>query len=260
MSRCCCSTPTRAWSPTWMRISWICSVCWTNKLIGIRLFRPGSTWRFSGTTAGRGSIPWWRFWKVGDSRTLLPVLQDFGSKYPALQYSIFLGDAAFDIYDTYRALLKEFGFTRAAIPMNCRNTTSRHDTLLDEFGIPLTPVVRTPLKSHSVCGGKNRSKRLKFVCPKTSYIITSARGCSLRCNFDNRCVYIYPDADLRLYPDILRSSPAWAELYAKRTAVERSIGSLKFVLGIEQRKTSNPLTTKADLFFASIVQLLFTLF
>lgn len=45
-------------------------------------------------------------------------------------------------------------------------------------------------------------------------------------------------------------------LYARRTAVERSIGSFKYVLGVEQRKTSDSLTTKADIFLAGIVQLL----
>lgn len=202
--------------------------------------------------------------EIGDSRTLLPVLQDFGGKHPALRYSTFLGDAAFDSYDTYRALLKKFGFTRAVIPMDCRNAVSRQDALLDEFGIPLCPGDGTQLKFHSVCSGKNRSKRLKLACPKTSYVITSAQGRSLRCRCDNpcvsskygHCVYIYPDADLRLYPGILRGSSDWAELYAKRTAVERSIGSFKFVLGVEQRKTSNPLTTKVDLFLAGIVHLL----
>ena len=148
--------------------------------------------------------------------------------------------------------------------MNCRNAANGHKPLLDEFGIPLCPDNGTQLKFHSVCGGKNRSKRLKFVCPKTSSIATSVHGRSLRCTCENpctvskygRCVYIYPDADLRLYPGILRGSPDWAELYARRTAVERSIGSFKYVLGVEQRKTSDSLTTKADIFLAGIVQLL----
>ena len=104
---------------------------------------------------------------------------------------------------------------------------------------------------------------MKFVCPETVTVRT-ASGVSLRCTCENpctpskygRCVYIYPDADLRLYPGILRGSSEWSELYAKRTAVERSIGSFKYVLGVEQRKTFNPLTTKADLFLAGIVQLL----
>lgn len=48
----------------------------------------------------------------------------------------------------------------------------------------------------------------------------------------------------------------WAELYTKRTAVERSISSFKYVLGAEQRMTFNSLTAKADIFLAGIVQLL----
>ena len=202
--------------------------------------------------------------EIGDSRTLLPVLRDFRGRHPDLHYKTFLGDAAFDSYDTYRALLGELGFTRALIPMRRCNTADKRDPLLDEFGIPLCPRDGTQMKFHSVCGGKNRSKRLKFVCPKTSYVVTSIQGRSLHCNCEHpcteskygRCVYIYPDADLRLYPGILRSSPEWAELYAKRTAVERSISSFKYILGVEQRKTFNSITTKADTFLAAIVQLL----
>lgn len=201
--------------------------------------------------------------EMGDSRTLLPVLRDFNGKHPTLRYDTFLGDSAFDSYDIYRSLLGEFRFARAAIPLNCRNTAPGHELLLDECGIPLCPHDGTQMIFQGVCGGKNRSKRLKFVCPKT-VIVRTVSGASLRCTCETpcstskygRCVYIYPDANLRLYPGILRGSPDWAELYARRTAVERSIGSFKYVLGLEQRKTSDPLTTKADFFLAGIVQLL----
>ncbi len=201
--------------------------------------------------------------ELGDSRTLLPVLQDFKGRHPNLRYKTFLGDAAFDSYDTYRDLLGDCGFTRALIPMNCRNTASKHEIHLDENGIPLCPMDGAQLKFHSVCGGKNRATRLKFICPKTERV-KSPNGMTWRCRCDQpcsastygRCVYIYPNADLRLYPGILRGSDQWAELYAKRTAIERSIGSFKHVLGAEQRKTFHPLTTNADLFLAGIVQLL----
>ena len=110
---------------------------------------------------------------------------------------------------------------------------------------------------------KNRSKRLKFVCPETVPVST-ASGRSLRCTCETscssskygRCIYAYPDSNLRLYPGILRGSPEWDALYAKRTAVERSIGSFKHVFGVERRKSFNPFTNKADLFLAGIVQLL----
>ena len=201
--------------------------------------------------------------ELGDSCTLLPVLRDFKLRHPGLHYKTFLGDAAFDSYDTYSALLREFQFERAVIPMSRRNTAGKLVAHLDENGIPLCPNDGSQLKFHSVCGGKNRSMRLKFICPETERV-KSPNGTTWRCRCDQpcsasaygRCVYIYPDADLRLYPGILRGSDQWAALYAKRTAVERSIGSFKHVLGLEQRKTSNSLTTNADLYLAGIVQLL----
>lgn len=201
--------------------------------------------------------------ELADSKSLLPVLRDFNHMHPGLHYKTFLGDAAFDSYDTYRALLGEHGFSRAVIPMSRRHSASRHDPLLDESGVPLCPLDGTRLRFHSVCGGKNRSKRLKFVCPKT-IIVRTTSGASLSCSCETpctpskygRCVYIYPDADKRLYPGILRDSPEWVAWYAKRTAIERSIGSFKYVLGVEQRRTFNALTTKADFFLAGIVQLL----
>ncbi len=119
--------------------------------------------------------------ELGDSRTLLPVLQDFKGRHPNLRYKTFLGDAAFDSYDTYRDLLGDCGFTRAIIPMNCRNTSSKHEAHLDENGIPLCPLDGAPLRFHSVCGGKNRSKRLKFVCPKAALMRTASGGTSLCC-------------------------------------------------------------------------------
>ena len=48
--------------------------------------------------------------ELGDSCTLLPVLRDFKLRHPGLHYKTFLGDAAFDSYDTYSALLREFQF------------------------------------------------------------------------------------------------------------------------------------------------------
>ncbi|MDR2509442.1 MAG: hypothetical protein LBC77_02225 [Spirochaetaceae bacterium] len=115
------------------------------------------------------------------------------------------------------------------------------------------------MKFHSVCGGKNRSKRFKFICPKSERV-----GVTWRCRREHPCspsvyghsVYVYPDADKRLYPGILRDTPEWDALYAKRVTVERSFGSFKAVLGLEHRKTYISVTTKTVLLLAGIVQLL----
>ena len=124
--------------------------------------------------------------ELGDSRTLLPVLRDFKLRHPGLHYKTFLGDAAFDSYDTYSALLREFQFERAVIPMSRRNTAGKLVAHLDENGIPLCPNDGSQLKFHSVCGGKNRSMRLKFICPETERV-KSPNGTTWRCRCDQPC-------------------------------------------------------------------------
>jgi hypothetical protein len=106
--------------------------------------------------------------------------------------------------------------------------------------------------------------RLKFICPKTkkfrlpSGVTTRRCFCETPCSDSKygKCVYTYPNKNLRLYPGVSRDDPAFESVFKQRTAVERSINSLKDTLGIANRKTSNVLTTKADLFLAGIVQLL----
>ena len=201
--------------------------------------------------------------EIGDSKALLPVLDDFRKAHPLLKFSTFLGDGAFDSYDIYRALLGPYGFQRAVIPLNIRNSSKAPSADLNDVGIPLCPKDKTPMRLNGSCAGKNRSKRFKFVCPK-SKVVQTEKGATRKCFCDSpctassygRCVYIYPDADLRLYPGLLRDSEEWNRLYAKRTAVERSIASFKAVLGLDGRKTFNTATTKTDLFLAGITQLL----
>ena len=201
--------------------------------------------------------------ELGDAKTLLPVLRDFHDAHPSLRYANFLGDAAFDSYELYGALLGKFGFQRAVIPINPRSASSTRPADLNEHGIPLCPRDNISMAFHSVCRGKNRSMRFKFICPKAQRI-KSANCVTWRCRCDQpcssspygRCVYIYPDADKRLYPGILRGSDHWRRLYIQRVSVERSIGSFKSVLGVAHRKTSNTATSKADLFLAGIIQLL----
>ena len=197
--------------------------------------------------------------EIGDSTALKPVLMDFRAAHPHLQYDTFSGDAAFDSYDNYSFLLKDYGFEKAVVPINPRNSATSDVKDFNENGTPLCPKNSAPFRTDGSCGGKNRSFRLKFVCPKAKRI-----GTTLVSQCDNPCVpskcgrsiYVYPDKNLRLYPGISRDDPAFEAVFKQRTAVERSINSLKDTLGIANRKTSNVLTTKADLFLAGIVQLL----
>jgi len=196
--------------------------------------------------------------EIGDSTALKPVLQDFRAAHPNLRYGIFSGDAAFDKYDNYTFLLKEFGFKQAIIPLNPRNSAGANETPFNEHGTPLCPKDGTPLTAKGSCGGKHRSRRLKFVCPKAKKSGSTLRsGCEKPCTPSKypRCVYVYPDKDLRLYPGISRDDPAFDAIYKHRAAVERAIASLKCSFCLDGRKTSNVLTTKADLLLAGITQL-----
>lgn len=202
--------------------------------------------------------------EIGDSTSLKPVLLDFKAAHPNAHYSVFSADAAFDSYDNFSFLLNDYEFQKAVVPLNPRRGTPAADVDFNENGTPLCPADGTPFKPCGHANGKNRSPRLKFICPKSKIVKPAAGGRTYRCQCETpcspskygRCVYIHLHKNLRLYPGISRDDPAFAQIYSRRTCVERSINSLKDTLGISNRKTSNVLTTKADLFLAGIVQLL----
>jgi hypothetical protein len=196
--------------------------------------------------------------EIGDSVSLKPVLSDFFEAHPAFSYKTFLGDSAFDSYDNYRMLHNEFGFDRMCIPLNSRNTSSAHSDF-DKNGTPLCPKDKTPFTFLCASGGKNRSNRLKWVCHKSirfqkSRVCTCDNPCTG--SSYGKCVYTYPDKDLRLYPGIPRGTEHWDNLYRHRTLIERTIYLLKEPLGAASRKSFSARTAKADLLLAGITQLI----
>jgi len=198
--------------------------------------------------------------EIGDAVSLKPVLSDFFHAHPDSSYKTFLGDSSFDSYDIYKMLREDFHFDRMAIPLNKRNASHKHSDFDDE-GAPLCPVDKTPFIFIGVCGGKNRSKRFKWVCHKSEQVRGSSKricSCETPCTDSSygRCVYTYPDKNLRLYPGIPRSTEHWNNLYRHRVLVERTIELLKNPLGVAQRKSYSQRTAKADLLIAGITQLI----
>jgi len=198
--------------------------------------------------------------EVGDSTSLKPVLLDFFISHPHFfrTYHTFLGDSSFDSYDNYTMLKNDFHFDRMCIPLNTRNSASAH-TDFDTDGTPLCPVDHSKFTFAGICRGQNRSERFKFVCPK-SVPVTKAKSCTCPnpCTDKpyGRCVYTYPDKELRLYPGIPRGTTHWDNLYRHRTLIERTIYLLKYPLGAASRKSLSPRTAKADLFIAGIAHLI----
>ncbi|SDH60439.1 transposase [Halanaerobium congolense] len=105
---------------------------------------------------------------IGDSTSLKPVLEDYFNLHNH-HYSTFIADSAFDNYQTYSFLIKDFGFDKAVIPLNSRNTNS--DLPQPEYnknGWPLCPKDSSlPMKPNGWCRGKKRSLRFKFVYLKS---------------------------------------------------------------------------------------------
>ena len=121
-----------------------------------------------------------------------------------MHFSTFIGDSSFDSYDNYSLLKNEFGFTRAAIPLNPRNSKSSI-ACFDENGTPICPLDGTKFQYLGKSGGKNRSLRFKGVCHKSVPKYSSRICiCNIPCTKSTygKCVYTYPDKNFRLYPGI----------------------------------------------------------
>jgi len=198
--------------------------------------------------------------ELGDSVSLRPVLADFFEAHPNFSYKTFLGDSAFDSYDNYKMLRDQFHFDRMAIPLNKRNSAASHSDF-DDNGTPVCPIDKTPFSFHGISGGKNHSKRFKWVCHKSERVSKSSKralSCDTPCTDSSygRCVYTYPDKNLRLYPGIPRGTEHWDNLYRHRVYIERTIYTFKYTLGVAFRRSFSQRTAKADLFLAGITQLI----
>ena len=188
---------------------------------------------------------------VGDARLLLPLLKDFFRKHPLINPKTFLGDAAFDGIEIYKALLS--GNTFGSDPINENGIPCcPHDPAL-----PMKPEGNT---SHLRCG----LKTFKFVCPKMSWDKCEDGKYRRICHCENPCtdsacgrmVYLYPEKDLRRCPGTVRGTEEWESTYKIRTSVERSINHIKDSFCLGDRKTQNAKTLHADLLLAGITQLI----
>lgn len=196
--------------------------------------------------------------EIGDSTSLKPVLSDFFRIHPNLQFSTFLGDAAFDSYDIYSMLKNEFGFQRACIPLNPRNSKSS-SAEFNWYGNPICPITKEQFTCVGKSGGKHRSLRYKWVCPKSKQKgTTRVCTCEHPCTDSSygKCVYTYPEKNFRDCPGIPRNTEHWDNLYKHRVLIERTINIFKDSFGLAHLKTRDTETIKADLFLAGCTQML----
>lgn len=101
---------------------------------------------------------------------------------------------------------------------------------------------------------------MKWVCHKAKPYNKGIFSCP----FENRCtkskygrvIYTSIDKNFRFYPGIVRGTTHWDNLYKQRIYIERSINTIKNTFNIDERKSFNSTTAKADVYFAAILQLI----
>jgi len=206
---------------------------------------------------------------VHDARLLVPTLVDFFRKHPLINPKTFLGDAAFDSVSIYKALLQDdtFGsdkhFSKVYVPLNGRSSLKDTDAKINDQGIPCCPHDDSlPMKLEGNAFTFRGVKKLKFVCPKMSWVRDPNGRSHRQCHCENPCtnsvcgrmVYVYPEQNLRAYPGVIRGTEEWEETYKLRTTVERTINHFKDNLGVADRKTRDARTLYADLLLAGICQ------
>lgn len=208
---------------------------------------------------------------IGDARLLIPTLADFFKKHPLIDPKTFLGDSAFDSVAIYKALLAEdtFGsgrrFSKAYIPLNSRSALKNPDSecSINENGIPCCPHdPDLPMKQEGNAFSFRGVSKIKFVCPKMSWVTDPDGRNHRQCHCEDPCtdsqcgrmVYVYPEQDLRTYPGAIRGTKEWDETYKIRTIVERAINHFKDNLGVAGRRTRDEKTLHADLLIAGICQ------
>lgn len=193
-----------------------------------------------------------------DNASLKPVLKPFLEALPDNKFKCFLGDSEFDSYDNF-GFLKSCGFEKVFIPINPRNTKKSDPTsvAVDCEGTPICPLDKTKFSPDGSCKGKNRSFRLKYVCPKSVRIKSNWKSqCETPCRETKSTVtiYKYPDKDFRLYPGIQRCSDEWYKTYRLRTTIERELASMKKNPSIESPRTTNTTTMRSDLYLCAITK------
>jgi len=187
-----------------------------------------------------------------DNASLCPVFSSFRKNIGNNHFTTFLGDSEFDSYDNY-SFLREFGFSKILIPINSRNSKPQSDTKIPIIdGIPCCPNDDLAFfKAAGHCKGKKRSFRLKYVCPNSKIINGKwSSSCVHKCRPTNSTVttYVYPNADLRLFPGVQRGSLEWNRLYKHRSIIERSFSAIKSHPSLAFPKTYNCASLRSDVF------------
>ena len=198
-----------------------------------------------------------------DSKTLIPVLENYFTKHPTFNYDYFIADAGFDSGDNYEYLIKDRNLS-PIIPINPRNESNLPESGFTPEGIPTCPFDSTlEMKFDGITREKGRSTRLKYICPKskkcnvnghTSYILSCEKPCTKsKCG---RIIQVCINKNYRLNTPVPRNTERWKNLYKIRTVCERAIAQIKSCFNIKSTYFRNTNTMKSNILFSGITQLI----
>jgi hypothetical protein len=196
-----------------------------------------------------------------DSKSLIPVLNNFFSYHPDFKYKYFLGDAGFDAIQNYKYLFKDHDII-PIIPLNPRATKNIGIPKISDNGIPTCPKDESlQMKFDGSSKEKGRPLRLKWLCPKSkktvikgkkTYILSCENPCTT--SFCGRIHHTNVNDNYRLNTIIPRGSDKWYHLYKIRTIIERTNFMVKFPMGVGYTKLRNTISLKVEVILAAITQ------
>jgi hypothetical protein len=144
----------------------------------------------------------------------LPLLQEVKQSLSWFEPDAIIADKAYDKYDHYAAIVKEFG----ADPIIKHHKHSEYELA----GLPAAPICPGGLPL--IYRHWDRKKGLQYECPEKAgrAICSLAQGCTIK------TTWIRPVKDYRQFGyRITRGSEEWQALYRKRVAAERCNSRLK---------------------------------
>jgi hypothetical protein len=154
--------------------------------------------------------------RESDVTHLIPLLNKAGQKFNWFKPWHVVADKGYDAGYNYKAI-HDIG----AIPIiKMKERPQRQDAgySLDDAGIPHCQS-SLPL----LLLGHDRKKGMKYVCPHRA----GKTKCSLLHKCTLKVVWIRPFWEYRKFCSIPRESAEWAEIYSRRTAIERVNSKLK---------------------------------
>jgi hypothetical protein len=195
---------------------------------------------------------------LSDQKIFKPALDNFFEKHPSFAYDYIVGDSGFDSSSNNNHAYYEHGLI-PLISINPRHSDSSRPEPGIANGMLTCPKDSTlPLLFDCEIHGKNRTPRLKYMCPKcrrtsNGYVCSCEDPCT-----DCKCGYIHyekPSDDIRSHPIIPRDSEQWDNIAGKRHVIEQVISRLKLPLWMGGSYTRDTRTAKADFFMSGVAHL-----